>query len=247
MIKKLIYLSALFIVSINTLAQDMYRVATGKLNVRATENPQSKIIGYIPNEQNVLVLDSSNSNYFKIKVTNAIGYADSKYLTKIYGIEQPHNVDQYNLMVVGMAVGILIFGSLCYFLFKTSSRKYALPILVLLISGTIIYFGYNHFFDRRNEAISLVQKSKYEYSNPLEAFAFGINAVNATNLDYANIIAQKDKSRRYFWEAEKKEDDIYLVSFMDAEKSGQHWEVDLKNKIVRLVNNDKFLTEKYLR
>ena len=111
----------------------------------------------------------------------------------------------------------------------------------------MLFFASCKVFDKDQEAIVLVQQSKYEYDNPLEIFMFGFNGVNATNLDYANIVAQKDKGVQYYWEAEKKGDNIYLVSFMDKKKNGQHWEADLKNKIVKYINNDKSLSKKYLK
>ena len=64
-------------------AQDMYKVTADKLNVRETNDKKSKIIGFVPQNENVMVLDSSDAKYFKIKVSNGEGWVSSEFLTRI--------------------------------------------------------------------------------------------------------------------------------------------------------------------
>ena len=61
----------------------MYKVTADKLNVRETKDPTSKKIGFVPQNENVQVLDSTDAKYFKIKVSNGEGWVSSQFLTKI--------------------------------------------------------------------------------------------------------------------------------------------------------------------
>lgn len=83
MIKFFTTLAFLFFAAVSLHAQDMYKVTADKLNVRATNDKQSKIIGFVPQNENVMVLDSSNAKYFKIKVSNGEGWVSSEFLTRI--------------------------------------------------------------------------------------------------------------------------------------------------------------------
>lgn len=83
MIKFFTTLAFLFFAVVILHAQDMYKVTADKLNVRATNDKQSKIIGFVPQNENVMVLDSSNAKYFKIKVSNGEGWVSSEFLTRI--------------------------------------------------------------------------------------------------------------------------------------------------------------------
>ncbi len=78
-------LFALTLFSTIAIAQDkdLYKVTADQLRVRATNSLDSKIIGFIPQNENVMVLDSSNAKYFKVRLTNGEGWVSSEYLTRI--------------------------------------------------------------------------------------------------------------------------------------------------------------------
>ncbi len=79
------FLLALTLFSTIAIAQDkdLYKVTADQLRVRATSSLESKIIGFIPQNENVMVLDSSNAKYFKVRLTNGEGWVSSKYLTRV--------------------------------------------------------------------------------------------------------------------------------------------------------------------
>lgn len=64
-------------------AQDIYKVTADNLRVRASSSLDSKITGFIPQNENVMVLDSSNAKYFKVKLTNGEGWVRGEYLTRV--------------------------------------------------------------------------------------------------------------------------------------------------------------------
>lgn len=78
-----LFLLAFLLFSLTLQAQDMYKVTADRLRVRETSSIDSKIIGFIPQNENVAVLDSSNSKYFKVKVTNGEGWVSSEFLTRV--------------------------------------------------------------------------------------------------------------------------------------------------------------------
>ncbi len=83
MSKHFIVLMSLFLFSSSVIAQEMYRVTADKLNVRETKDPSSKKIGFVPQNENVAVIDSSDKKYFKIKVTNGEGWVSKDYLQRV--------------------------------------------------------------------------------------------------------------------------------------------------------------------
>ncbi len=78
-----LFLIILLLFCLNLSAQDLYKVTADKLRVRETNSTDSKIIGFIPQGENVQVLDSTNAKYFKVKVTNGEGYVSSEFLTRV--------------------------------------------------------------------------------------------------------------------------------------------------------------------
>ncbi len=67
-----------------------------------------------------------------------------------------------------------------------------------------------------------------------------------TWLDYANDMAKKEANIKHVWEAEEtKEAGVFLVAFKDEKGWGARWEVTLKEKIVKYINGNDYLSMKY--
>lgn len=81
--KSFALLLTLVFFSLTLNAQDIYRVTADNLRVRETNNINSKIIGFLPQDENVAVLDSTDAKYFKVKMTDGEGWASSEFLTRV--------------------------------------------------------------------------------------------------------------------------------------------------------------------
>ncbi|SEA92542.1 SH3 domain-containing protein [Pedobacter hartonius] len=147
MVKNLLFLILLFANLQVGNAQDLYHVTTTKLNVRINEDPKSHILGYIPKGQNIAVLDSSNSQFFRVRVTNGIGYVNRAYIEKntVVSPQPARNNKAYNEKILGFTAlsMILIIG--IYYLFNRDTRKYALTSLLTLLIGFVGYYFYTRF------------------------------------------------------------------------------------------------------
>ncbi len=85
-------------------------------------------------------------------------------------------------------------------------------------------------------------------NSEIEASLFNIYGLtpNTTWLDFADIIAKREPNRKYTWQAKSTgENNVYMVSFVDENNWGQHWEVDIEQKIVRDINQNDYLSSKY--
>lgn len=88
-----------------------------------------------------------------------------------------------------------------------------------------------------NKAIEICKNAKTgSFLNP-----------DQTWLEFANDISNKETNERYWWEAkETKVDNIYLVSFIRKnDEWGYHFEVNIKENIVKDVNSSPYLSRKY--
>lgn len=88
-----------------------------------------------------------------------------------------------------------------------------------------------------NKAIEICKKAKTgNYINPEETW-----------LEFANDISNKETNEKYNWDAEEtKVDNVYLVSFKrQADSWGYHFEVNIKENIVKDVNSSPYLSRKY--
>lgn len=110
-----------------------------------------------------------------------------------------------------------------------SYSKSSIGILVIMLLFSCNFVG------QEDKAIELVQNSKYEITNPMDALMFMTTGAKFTNLEAANMLTQNNKDTHYSWKAVDKGNSIYTVTFTDSTKIGPHWEVDLKNKIVKLI------------
>ncbi|RZK48375.1 MAG: SH3 domain-containing protein [Pedobacter sp.] len=78
---KYIFFVLFFILSIfPSVAQDKYRVKADKLNVRSSNDPKSKIVGYVPENEIVIVINNSDPKFVKIKVRNGEGWVSREFL-----------------------------------------------------------------------------------------------------------------------------------------------------------------------
>lgn len=129
-------------------AQDMYKVTADKLNVRETKDPTSKKIGFVPQNENVQVLDSADAKFFKIKVTNGEGFVSSEYLTRVSPmpakkadapkvmVQQQTSKDNSKTIFI-VFVAIVMLGSL-FLIFKFLNNK----VLMVLAACVVLAVGY---------------------------------------------------------------------------------------------------------
>ncbi|MCZ4244754.1 SH3 domain-containing protein [Pedobacter punctiformis] len=166
---------ALFISSMNLSAQDMYRVKADKLNVRATNDPKSKVIGFIRQDENVAVLDSADAKYFKVKVTNGEGWVSKEYLIRVSPVPSKPVVkpaavatpkaitDNSNLIFFSIVALILI--TILFFIFKYLRQNrilIAFSTLVVLVTG---YFCFITFIKEKVVTGTFASDSDTQYQS----------------------------------------------------------------------------------
>jgi hypothetical protein len=167
---------ALFLFSFSLNAQDIYRVKADKLNVRASAEAKSKIIGFIPQGENVVVLDSTNAKYFKVKVTNAEGWVASEFLTKISSAPKPAQAKSPAVVAapkaakdysgyVFLGIVIVIFAIILFFILKYAKENKVLigfATVIILITG---YFCYITFFEEKIVLGTFASDSDTQYQS----------------------------------------------------------------------------------
>ena len=143
-----LFIITLLSFSIAAFAQDMYKVTADKLNVRETKDPTSKKVGFVPQNENVQVLDSTDANFFKIKVTNGEGFVSSQYLTRVSPmpakkadapkvmVQQQTSKDNSKTIFI-VFVAVIMLGSL-FLIFKFLNNK----ILMVLATCVVLAVGY---------------------------------------------------------------------------------------------------------
>lgn len=140
-------LISLLLFSFSVHAQEMYKVTADKLNVRETKDPNSRKIGFVPQNENVGVLDSSDAKYFKIKVTNGEGWVSKDYLQRINApikklseptitVEQKTENSHSNIIFIILAVAVMII--LLFIIIKFVPNK----IFMIFSAGTVLLIGY---------------------------------------------------------------------------------------------------------
>ena len=135
-------------------AQEMYKVTADKLNIRETEKSNSKIIGFIPEGENVMVLDSSKVSVFKVRVTNGEGWVASKFLQRINAPKKQEATAQ--APVVKEAKGsnslslylpiLLLIVIVIWLLYKYTKGRQFLIWVTVIIALIVVYFTYLEFF-----------------------------------------------------------------------------------------------------
>jgi hypothetical protein len=154
----LLFACVLFTISLA--AQDMYRVTGDDINVRETNSTKGKVIGSLPANENVQVLDSSDAKFFKIKVTNGEGYVSSAFLTKIASapikkaeqqeikIVTPKTTNSNANLAFVAIVALIIFG-LLFFIFKFLTNNIPLLVLSTILVLAIGYFSFTMLFTQK--------------------------------------------------------------------------------------------------
>jgi uncharacterized protein YgiM (DUF1202 family) len=140
-------------------SNDIYRSTTDDLRVREKADPKSKIVGHLPKGENVAVIDSSNTSYYKIKVTNGEGWVSKEFLVRVSPVKTAAekttvaaSVPQENknyTNIIFFAVVALILISILYFSIKYGSgNKFLIgfSVIVILVIG---YFCYITFIQEK--------------------------------------------------------------------------------------------------
>ncbi|HTM98973.1 MAG TPA: SH3 domain-containing protein [Pedobacter sp.] len=140
--------------SLNAHAQDLYKVTADKLNVRETKDPTSKKIGFVPQDENVAVLDSSDSKYFKIRVTNGEGWVSKDYLQRvspapikqaaepIAAVSQQAEKDQSNIAFIILAILVMLILLFVIIKFVPNKMFMVFSAATVLIIGYFFYLGF---------------------------------------------------------------------------------------------------------
>jgi len=133
---------------------DMYRVTADDLRVRQQADPKSRIVGYLPKNENVAVIDSSNTSFYKIKVTNGEGWVSKEFLIRISPVKAAvqktniaasvpqENKDYTNIIFFTVVALILI--TILYFSVKyASGNKFLIgSVVVILVIGYLCYITF---------------------------------------------------------------------------------------------------------
>lgn len=154
----------------------MYRVKADKLNVRATNSPTSKVVGSIKQDENVLVLDSADAKYFKIRVNNGEGFVSKEYLVKIPSQAKPvpvttpvavavPSVTKDSSSIILFAVVALILITILYFAFKYGKHNKFLISFSTIIILIIGYFCYVTFLKQKTVSGTFATSVDTQYNS----------------------------------------------------------------------------------
>lgn len=160
---------------------DLYRVTADNLRVREKADPKSKVIGYLPENENVAVLDSTNTSYFKIRVTNGEGWVSKEFLVRVspvkpatqqraVAVEVP-KIDKGYSNIIFFAIVALIMGTILYFIFKYSNQNKLLIGFSAIVVLVVIYFCFVTFIKEKTVSGVYVSDSETQY----KTFDFGTN------------------------------------------------------------------------
>jgi len=159
----------------------IYRVTADNLRVREKADPKSKVIGFLPENENVAVIDSTDASYFKIKVTNGQGWVSKEFLTRIspvkavvkksaVAVEIP-KIDKDYSSIIFFVIVALIMGTILYFIFKYSSQNRFLIGISAIVVLIVIYFCFVTFIQEKTVSGLYVSDSETQY----RSFDFGAN------------------------------------------------------------------------
>lgn len=138
--------------------EDMYRVTTDNLRVREKADPKSKVIGYLPESENVAVIDSTNTSYFKIKVTNGEGYVSKEFLVRVSPVKKADaptvapsvpKTNQDNSKIIFLVVVAVLLITILFFIFKYAKGNKVFISIVTLIVLVTGYFCYITFLKEK--------------------------------------------------------------------------------------------------
>ena len=133
---------------------------------------------------------------------------------------------------------------------KLNTKTMSLKKISIALLLTTLLISCDFFENKEKKAIEICQKAKVQFQAD-NAFAnmalnvYGLS-VNATWLDFANMVAKQDPNKKYDWHAQKTDDNkFYIVDFTDPDGWGHRWEVDIDQQIVKSINQNDYLTRKY--
>ncbi|NII83985.1 MULTISPECIES: SH3 domain-containing protein [unclassified Pedobacter] len=134
---------------------DMYRVTADDLRVRQQADPKSKIVGYLPKDENVAVIDSSNTSFYKIKVTNGEGWVSKEFLVRISPVRAaaektsiaasvPQENKDYTNIIFFVVVALILITILYFSIKYASGNKFLIgfSVVVILIIGYFCYITF---------------------------------------------------------------------------------------------------------
>jgi len=137
------------------ISNDMYRTTTDDLRVREKADPKSKIIGHLPNGENVAVIDSSNTSFYKIKVTNGEGWVSKEFLIRISPVKAavektpisasvPQENKDYTNIIFFVVVALILITILYFSIKYASGNKFLIgfSVLVILVIGYFCYITF---------------------------------------------------------------------------------------------------------
>ena len=136
-------------------SNDMYRTTTDDLRVREKADPKSKIIGHLPKNENVAVIDSSNTSFYKIKVTNGEGWVSKEFLIRISPVKAavektqisasvPHENKDYTNIIFFVVVALILITILYFSIKYASGNKFMIgfSVLIILVIGYFCYITF---------------------------------------------------------------------------------------------------------
>ncbi|MDN3587995.1 SH3 domain-containing protein [Pedobacter aquatilis] len=154
--------------------EDMYRVTTDNLRVREKADPKSKVIGYLPENENVAVIDSTNTSYFKIKVTNGEGYVSKEFLVRISPVKKADapvvapsipETNQDNSKIIFLVVVAVLLITILFFIFKYAKGNKVFILIVSLIVLVTGYFCYVTFLKEKTISGQFVTTEDVQYQS----------------------------------------------------------------------------------
>lgn len=209
-------LIAFLSLSISAFAQDMYKVTADKLNVRETKDPTSKKIGFVPQDENVQVLDSTDAKFFKIRVTNGEGFVSSQYLTRVSPmpakkadapkvmVQQQTSKDNSKNIFIAF-VAIIMLGSL-FLIFKFLNNK-VLMVLATCIVLAVGYLSYLTFIVQKSVAGKYLNNGDGDFNS----FEFKANQVIIEDNYTDTLITTKYKVEGDIIKFKQQENTIMLL------------------------------------
>jgi len=154
---------------------DMYRVTADDLRVRQRADPKSKIVGYLPKNENVAVIDSSNTSFYKIKVTNGEGWVSKEFLIRISPVKAkvektniaasvPQEKRDYTNIVFFVVVALILVTILYFSIKYASGNKFLIgfSVVVILVIG---YFCYITFIQAKLVAGTFASNEDIQYKS----------------------------------------------------------------------------------
>lgn len=154
---------------------DIYRVTADNLRVREKADPKSKVVGYLPENENVAVLDSTNTSFFKIKVTNGEGWVSKEFLVRVsppskqsngnsktISASVPQSAENYsNIIFFAVVAAILVI--ILYFSLRYASGNKFLIAFATIVIVVIGYFCFITFVKEKTVSGTFVSNEDIQY------------------------------------------------------------------------------------